>query len=87
MTPNLTIIKLLDGTKIFAREIKDSKRKKTLLVKNVRYMRAGENPRYLRDEQMSISYDAIEVFFICHKGGKPKVKPAGPYYSGPKESA
>lgn len=69
MLPNLTIVKLLDGTKLIARHIKNSKRKKTLYVKDIKYMKEDEIPRYIKDQQSAISYDAIEVYFICHKGG------------------
>lgn len=88
-SPSLTIVKLLDGTKLFARQVKNAKRQKILYVENVRYMKGDESPRYLNDVKIGISYDAIEVFFMIHKGDKkPEPKQTkGPHYSGPKGSA
>ncbi len=89
MLSKLTIVKLLDGTKLYARKVKNSKRKKTLFVGEIKYMRDGEPPRYLQDVDIGISYDAIEVFFILHKGDKEPKNPEktrGPHFR-PKDSA
>ena len=89
MLSKLTIVKLLDGTKLFARKVKNSKRKKMFFVGEIKWMRDGDRPRYLQDVDIGISYDAIEVFFILHKGDKEPVKPQrmrGPHFK-PKDGA
>ena len=71
MNENLTVVRLYDDTLIWARWSQiDSGR---LRVKNYKQVRSNETPIYV-DDEMSISNDAIRVFFRVIHGEKPKEK-------------
>jgi len=60
-------IKLYDGTIIYAKEFHVAN--KAILIEDFKYLRENETPSYI-DDPMTIHTDAIEVYFIVHKGEK-----------------
>ncbi len=74
MNENLTVVRLYDDTLIWAK--KSKKGRGRLIVWNYKQVRQGEVPRYV-DDEMSISKDAIRVFFRVLHGDKPQEKVRG----------
>jgi hypothetical protein len=68
-------LRLVDKTEVYAREhIQDSER---ISVKRVKYVVVDGDERKIQrfddDEEMRIHRDAIEVWFVLHKGEKNEV--------------
>ena len=67
MSNSLMAIKLLDGTLIYARDHRVETGR--VIVKNLKYKKDSEITKYV-DDEMTISDDAIDVWFKTLKGGK-----------------
>lgn len=76
MSSSLMAIKLLDKTVIFAKdqEIYSDR----IIASNLKYKKKGEITKYI-DDEMTISNDAIDVWFKILKGDKEPDKPTGDF--------